>query len=526
MKLCLINIYPSDTLGRYLLSSYILKAYLVERFSEHSGLHIDVFNFDENSPSEKIRDAIIGYGPDFVGYSCYIWNIEKVIQTITGLRDKIHCIHILGGPEISLKRASFFLKHGIGDYCVIGEGEGKIFNLIRYLKEGNGNSGPYFPKGVAHRNGSDVYYDEDKSALNLSEIPSIYLSGAIENRLYERQQAFLETQRGCRNRCKYCVYHKGLPTISYYPLQRIISELDHLIIEKQVFAVRIFDAVFTSNLNRAKEIVRHLCEIKEKKGVRLPWIYWEFVYSAVDEEFIELSASLKYRQRICNVNEISPLDRPQHYSDLLRDYTVVNCVGIQSFCRDALKAVNRAPVNLKMFARFMRLVSRHNIVLKMDLILGLPLETFQSFFDGLDFFLPYFKDTDHILNIHRLQILPGSNLESLCEEYKITYWKKAPHTVFSTGTLSKSEMIRASKLTAILFRVLNSPLRGRLFAANERTGTSFMVILETLLNGIAASTKLRTSCLIKGDIVDDVYWNNEIYREIPSEWIRNFLDGI
>ena len=322
------------------------------------------------------------------------------------------------------------------------------------------------------------------------------------------------------------MYHKGLPSVSYYPLQRIINELDYLILEKQVFAVRIFDAVFTSNLNRAREIVRHLCELKEKGGVRLPWIYWEFVYSGVDEEFIELTASLKYRQRICNVNEMPPLDRPQHYSDLLKDYTVVNCVGVQSFCREALKAVSRSPVGLERFDRFMRLVSRHNIALKADLILGLPLETRKSYFEGLEFFLPYFKDTDHILNVHRLQILPGSELETLCEEYKIAYFEEAPHTVFSTGTLSESEMIHASKLTAILFRVLNSPIRSLLFAVKERTGAPFIRIFEKILNGIAASTELRATRLIGDDMVDDVYWNNEIYKEIPSEWLERFIERI
>jgi hypothetical protein len=53
-----------------------------------------------------------------------------------------------------------------------------------------------------------------------------------------------------------------------------------------------------------------------------------------------------------------------------------------------------------------------------------------------------------------------------------------------------------------------------------------MLILEELLNGVASSTELKTSRLIGDDIVDDVYWNNEIYREIPSEWIGDFLDGI
>ena len=218
-------------MAKYLPSSYILKAYLQERFKGQKELSVEVINFDAKTPSGEICEAVIECSPDLVGYSCYIWNIEKNIRTIVKLRKKIRCTHILGGPEISLGRASFFLEQGIGDYFVIGEGEGKIFNLIRYFKKGNGNSCLYFPKGVAYRNGAGVHYEEDESVVSLDGVPSVYLSGAIEDRLYARQQAFLETQRGCRNRCKYCVYHKGLPAVSYYPLERILRELDHLILE-------------------------------------------------------------------------------------------------------------------------------------------------------------------------------------------------------------------------------------------------------------------------------------------------------
>ena len=288
-------------------------------------------------------------------------------------------------------------------------------------------------------------------------------------------------------------------------------------------ALRIFDAIFTSDLQRAKRIVQHLLELK-KRGIRLPWIYWEFTYRDVDEEFIKLMASLKYRKRILNTDEIPPLDRPQLYSDLLKDYTVVSSVGIESFYKQALKAVGRAGMNIEKFDALMSMAREYNIAIKADLILGLPFETFDSYLEGLEFFVPYFKNTDHILNIHLLSILPGSDLDNLCETYGIKYSQEAPHLVFSTHSFPEEELARASKLSAVLFRVLNSPIRRRFFTAKERTGQNFSWFLKKIFTEITASPEFKKTKLIQNDYVDDDYWNGEIYREIPSQWLIDFFE--
>ena len=524
MKLTLVNLYPKDTMARYLLSSYVLKAYLSKFFTGYNALSIDILNLSNKTDVSEICEQIIKGNPDCVGYSCYIWNIEKILKVISSLKDKLNATHILGGPEISMNRIQSLPDPSLADYYVIGEGERKLYHLISYLKTESENLDAEFPRGVAYWQNNKLNYSEDSNNIvDLDEIPSIYLSGVLEDSLYARQQAFLETQRGCQYKCKYCVYHKNLSSICYYSEQRVFDELDYLIVKKQVLALRIVDAIFTSNLPRAKRIAQRLLDLKNG-GIRLPWIYWEFTYREVDEEFIKLMASLKYRKRILNTDEVSPLDRPQLYSDLLRNYTVVSSVGVESFCKQALKAVSRPAINMERFDAFMNKVREHNMVLKADLILGLPFETFDSYFEGLEFFVPYFRNTDHILNIHLLSILPGSDLENLCETYGIKYSREAPHMTFSTHSFSEEELARATKLSAVLFRVLNSPLRRRLFAAKERIGQSFLHLLEKIFDEIAASPELRKTKLVQNDYVDDDYWNDEIYREIPSQWLIDFFE--
>jgi hypothetical protein len=186
-------------------------------------------------------------------------------------------------------------------------------------------------------------------------------------------------------------------------------------------------------------------------------------------------------------------------------------------------AERRAPIEPDEFGAFMEAVCRHNLVLKLDVILGLPFETFDSYFAGLDLLLPYFQGTDHILNIHRLQILPGSELEELSDDYGIEYPRIAPHTVRATATFTREEMKRASRLTGVLFRALNSPLRSRFFEAFHRSHGRALHVAELMLEAIESSETLHNTSLGLDENVDDDYWNDAVYREVPSEWLAREL---
>jgi len=526
MKIAFVNLYPDDTIAQYLLSSYVLKGYIYKNFKGSYLLDIPVLNFKASEKTDTICEQIFSTNPRIISFSCYIWNIEKVIECVTHIqessREKITVI--FGGPEISEESIRSFSNPGIADYYVFGEGEKKLVQLLEYIECKTQNGEKPIPEGIGVWHREDLKMTKcDDVIRDLDEIPSIYLEEIIESSLIFRKQAFLETQRGCRFKYRYCVYHKNLNTITYYSLNRIFAELDHLICTKQVYAIRIFDSIFTSDLKRAKEIIRHLIVLKKDPQIRIPWLYWEFVYTGVDEEFFWLVSCLKTQDVVKNVKMLKPLDRPQHYSDMLKNYTAINCVGIQSFSPAALKSVNRPGMNLEKFSQFMSMVKKHNIVLKMDIILGLPFETFTSFFHGLEFLIDYYQDTDHILNIHRLQILPGSDLESLVGEYRISYSQTAPHLVYSTNYLTEKEMMRASKLCAILFRILNSPLRGLFFEDFHRRGASLVAYLESLLDALATVPDIQKSALMCESWVDDVYWNDRIYREIPSRALIELL---
>jgi radical SAM superfamily enzyme YgiQ (UPF0313 family) len=527
MKLTLVNLYPGDTMARYQLSSYILKAYIEKYYRGAQHLSVEVIDLSSEAGVEEICEVIGSGESDYIGYSCYVWNINKVLAVIEKLKASSAAINILGGPEITPGSILSFSPSARADYYVIAEGERILVNLLNFLVAKDSGQQTRFPQGVARWSDGKLDYTPDpQRIMNLDEIPSVYIDKVIPASLYARQQAFLETQRGCRFKCKYCVYHKELSSISYYSLPRVYGELDFLIVDKQVLALRIFDAIFPSDLERAKGIIRHLLEIKNTKRPRMPWIYWEFRYDGVDEEFVALTASLKKDSHILNNSIIPPLDRPQFYSDMLEGYTVVNSVGVESCYAPALKAVGRPMLDVEKFNHFMQMVNKYNIALKIDLILGLPQETLDSYFRGLEFLLPFFRNTDHVLNMHCLQIIPGCALQRLCDKYSISYSREAPHLVTSTASFSQEEMIYASRFTALLFRLINSPLRSRLFNSVERSNQGLPGFISSLLRKIESSSEFSGSRIARMDRVDDNYWNEDIFSELPSRSLIDIMERI
>lgn len=501
-----------------MLAGYQLKAYV----ESHGVSEVEVLDFPAIISPENLVARILNAKPDVLGFSIYTWNVELLKSAAPLLRRRSGEVHfVCGGPDVSRLTMESMAQVGLGDFFIEGEGEAPLMALLSHLAR-NSTDSVLIPGISVWKNG-ELRRGNPLALEPLEAIPSPYLSGAVPSRLLERQQAFIETQRGCRNRCRYCLYHRGRPSVSYFPLDRVLEEIRHLVVDCNVASLRIIDPIFTSDLLRAKAVLRLLAELKIDHD--LPRCYWEFMCHDVDEEFLYLAALLKDRDGICNTESLEPKDCPQHYSEMLQGYKAINCFGIQSLHIPSLKASQRPGISRSKFARFMEDVRRHNLLLKLDMILGLPEETAETFRAGLDFLLPYLRHTDHVLNIHRLQVLPGTEFEDMTESLGLQC-STGSHFVQSTSAMDQGEMNWLSRQCGILFRVLNSPLREDWFQAIERGGLSHTGLLIRLDALISSDSTTQSSRLVADDSIDDMYWNNDIFREIKSAWLRSALASL
>jgi len=82
-----------------------------------------------------------------------------------------------------------------------------------------------------------------------------------------------------------------------------------------------------------------------------------------------------------------------------------------------------------------------------------------------------------------------------------------------------------SKLSAILFRIFNSPLRKYFFEAKEKSGLDFSELLKVLYKKIKSTDDFKDTKLITKEYVDDDYWNHDIYKEVTTEPLIKLLQN-
>ncbi len=77
-----------------------------------------------------------------VGFTCYLWNIERTLWIAQRIKDRRPEVRILiGGPEVTLDNA-WVLTDPAVDYAIIGEGEQTFAELLSALVTRDEIDGP------------------------------------------------------------------------------------------------------------------------------------------------------------------------------------------------------------------------------------------------------------------------------------------------------------------------------------------------------------------------------------------------
>ena len=108
-------------------AKYIHPNVALRLLKANTNYDVDIMEFTIKNHIDTIVDFIIEGNYKFVGFSCYIWNIEMIKQILPLLRN--HNITILlGGPEVSYN-AEYYINNNIADFVIKNEGE-EAFDLL------------------------------------------------------------------------------------------------------------------------------------------------------------------------------------------------------------------------------------------------------------------------------------------------------------------------------------------------------------------------------------------------------------
>jgi radical SAM superfamily enzyme YgiQ (UPF0313 family) len=392
--------------AHYSLALGYLKAYgLKDQFIKQNA-DIEILDFDTTGLNvQQVVYYLSQSKPDVVGFSCYCWNIEKVLDTARIVKTIYPDIRIvLGGPEVGPIGPKYLREYPFLDVVIKGEGEITFAELLKYYL-GQGRLEEI--AGISCRFNDKIIETRDRPPIeDLSEIPSPYVEGILTPR---DKVSYIETYRGCIFKCHYCFEGKNLPKLRFFPDERVKREIELFLSHPDIKTFHFVDTVFNFRKERLEKIAGMIAAAN-RYGAELRTV--EIIAEFVDEETVKQFK----KAHVCSVE-----------------------TGPQTVNEDTLRNVNRF-YKAEQFRNGVRLLEENGIEVTTDLIIGLPGDTFFKFIKSVKT-ISNMKPTTIVFSI--LHVLPGTVLYDKSQGFGLKFDDKAPHLVLGTPDFPYEDIDKA-----------------------------------------------------------------------------------
>ena len=392
--------------------------------------NIEIAEFTINNQKDYILEHVYKAKPDVLLFSCYIWNIDYVLEISKEFHKICPEVPIwVGGPEVSYEVETFLLEHPWITGVMIGEGEDTFRELCGFYDRTQGrqpaDAGLSEIAGIAYREtfpsdkGEEtVHFTKARGITDMSKIPFCY--DRMED--FSNRIIYYESSRGCPFSCSYCLSSID-KKLRFRNLDLVKEELQFFI-DQKVPQIKFVDRTFNCNHEHAMEIWRYVKE--HDNGVTN--FHFEISADLLNEEELELISDM-------------------------RPGLIQLEVGVQSTNEVTIHEIHRT-MKLDVLKQIVRRIQKGaNIHEHLDLIAGLPYEdypTFQKSFDEIYALKP------NQLQLGFLKVLKGSYMYEHTQEYDIRYHDRAPYEVLSTRWLPYSDVLRIKQVEEMLEVYYNS----------------------------------------------------------------------
>jgi putative methyltransferase len=389
--------------------------------------------------------------PFLLAASCYAWNLPfqmKICEFVKTLFED--CIILVGGPEIPLVSEAFFRRYPFVDIAVHGEGEIPFHDVLLELLEPS----PMLRRvgGLTLREGDTIHNTGPARAslpveIDTETLPSPFLLGYFEPQLRRCKAmgnpawALLETNRGCPHRCTFCSWGVASTCIKRFDMDRLRQEIEYLA-DHEVPTIYIADANF-GILPRDVAIAEAIVQNKHRTGYP-----------------IDILVNFAKRSN----KEVLAIGRMFKEAELLRRGVIL---AFQSMSEEVLRVAGRSNMKPTSFRALKTKYDSAGIATSTDIILGLPLETRESWRRGL---CELFELGQHDnIRVFTLTILPNTELDlpATRERYGLKTVCKAMHArvkpeesgvlqvIRETRTMSSEDLIDCWAFSTLIVDVMH-----------------------------------------------------------------------
>jgi len=320
-----------------------------------------------------VRDILL-LEPDIIGLSSFFWNLEQNIrlaELAKSLRAQVFTV--FGGPQVgSVEHAARLMeKHPSIDAILCGEADLTFPELVFRVLAGEDPAG--LPGLVSRQEGEVRACGGACFVEDLAELPLVFhdQSEYLKEHFNDRAVVPLQTLRGCKGRCSYCLY--GASPLRLFPLERVAKEIA-FVCSQRAKHVRVCDGLFGGSKSRAMELFSIIKQLNRDSTF---YIYPDPDH--VDADYVRAARDANCRMISLGVETM--------------DRAVSAAVGrkfTESVFRDALAHLAQGPGTPQV-----------------DMMLGLPGQTAASLAQDLSTLR--LEGADHIL-FSPLMVFPGTSL--------------------------------------------------------------------------------------------------------------------
>ena len=379
-----MNILLTTLNARYTHSSIGLR-YLYANLNElqHTA---QIIEFTINDSIQTIAEKLLIHNPELIGIGVYIWNAQEVSQLVHILK-KINpeLTIVLGGPEVSY--LPLRVNFDDADYIIQGEGEVSFYELCKNLQ--------------LNKNPQDKIIPISLPKLKELELPyKYYTDEDIQNRYI-----YVEISRGCPFECEFCLSSMD-EKVRAFKLDAVLDEFTKLW-DRGARNFKFVDRTFNLNIKSANRILDFFLEKTEPYFAH---------FEVIPDHF---PSSLKEKMKLF-----------PHGALQLE-------IGIQTLNIEIAKNISRQ-INLdKIKENISFLENETHAHIHLDLIVGLPGESLESFGQNLDALI---QMSSCEIQIGILKKLSGTHIDRHDRLYEMVYSDIPPYDILKNNELSFSDV--------------------------------------------------------------------------------------
>ena len=388
-----------------------IEAYALQNVEIRNNYKFEEIIFEKLKKQEILKKL---EEPYLIGFSCYIWNYEYNLKMAEEIKKVFPKVKILfGGHSVPTNSTALLEKYKFIDYLIFGEGE-LAFTKILVALENNKSLDDI--ANIAYRINKNIVKTEENDLQIPEQFPSPYKLGLLDSIIEKNKDKYhftgtIETNRGCPFSCGYCDWGWNRVPIRKIPYTRVVEDIEWMGTHG-IYTCYGADSnfgMFQEDASYAEKLV----ETKKKYGY--PKKFFVSFSKNSDDRVFQITKVF---------NEVK----------MLQGATL----SFQSLNKETLDAIGRKNMGLEKFRKLMERYNSNGIKTYSEIILGLPMETFETFVKGIGTLIE--NGQHHSINIYNFELLPNSYLGQ--EEAVKKYGFKTQKVPFRRFDILSSEEIQ------------------------------------------------------------------------------------